>query len=133
MKLFIDTSAWLALHDRSDKYFEEASARSLIIKKRKIEIITSDFIMDESITIIRFRVSHQAAILFGDSLFASKIMKILRVDSEHIHKAWALFKKFNDKSLSFTDCTSFILMKEIGVQSAFTFDDHFRQGGFDIF
>jgi predicted nucleic acid-binding protein len=133
MKLFVDTSAWLALHDRNDKYFAEASEKSLIIKKEKIEIITSGFILDESITIIRVRVSHQAAVLFGDSLLTSKIVKIINIEGGHISKAWNLFNKYKDKTLSFTDCTSFVLIKETGVQKVFTFDDHFRQGGFEIF
>lgn len=45
-------------------------------------------------------------------------------------KALTLFKKLDDKDLSFTDCTSFTLMKKEGIAKALTFDVHFEQMGF---
>ena len=44
-----------------------------------------------------------------------------------------IFKKYGDKELSFTDCTSFVLMKNLKLRKAFTFDEHFKQIGFEIF
>ncbi len=133
MKLFVDTSAWLALGDRNDQYHKEALARSASIKKQKIELVTSDYIFDESITIIRYRMSHRAAVTFGNSLMGSTIVKITGITDEERSKAWKLFSRYDDKELSFTDCTSFVLMKKLGIQKAFTFDDHFRQLGFEVF
>jgi len=133
MRLFVDTSAWLALDDENDQYHEKAVAKSSEIKRLRIELITSEYIIDESITLIRYRVSHKAAIIFGDSLLSSRIVKILNVTNEDRLKAWEMFKKYEDKDLSFTDCTSFILMRNLRLQKAFAFDDHFKQIGFEIF
>ncbi len=47
--------------------------------------------------------------------------------------AWKMFKKYEDKELSFTDCISFVLMKNLKLNKAFTFDEHFKQLGFEIF
>jgi len=132
MKIFADTSAWLALHDRNDKYHQEAIAKSLHIKQQKMEIVTSDYILDESITIILFRVSHASALLFGESILSSQIVNLINIDRGYIQKTLKCFKKFHDKRYSFTDCTSYVLMKELRIQKAFTFDDHFRQMGFVI-
>ena len=133
MRLFVDTSAWLALDDENDQYHEKAVAKSSEIKRLRIELITSEYIIDESITLIRYRVSHKAAIIFGDSLLSSRIVKILNVTNEDRLKAWEMFKKYDDKDLSFTDCTSFILMRNLRLQKAFAFDDHFKQIGFELF
>jgi predicted nucleic acid-binding protein len=133
MKLFVDTSAWLALNDKNDQYHGEAVSRSAKIKQQKIQLVTSEYVLDESITIIRYRVSHRAAVIFGDALMSSTIVSIEDIADAERLKAWALFKKYGDKELSFTDCTSFALMMKLGLQKAFAFDDHFRLLGFQLF
>jgi len=133
MRLFVDTSAWLALNDRNDQYHSKAAAKSAEIKRHRIELITSEYVLDESITLIRYRVSHQAAVIFGNSLLNSNIVRVEDVSAEDRFKAWEMFKKFEDKELSFTDCTSFVLMKNLRLQKAFTFDEHFRQMRFEVF
>ncbi len=133
MRLFVDTSAWLALNDRNDQYYSKAAAKSAEIKRHRIELITSEYVLDESITLIRYRVSHQAAVTFGNSLLNSNIVRVEDVSTEDRFKAWEMFKKFEDKELSFTDCTSFVLMKNLRLQKAFTFDEHFRQMRFEVF
>lgn len=40
------------------------------------------------------------------------------------------FLHYRDKSYSFTDCTSFVLTKELGLREVLTADHHFRQAGF---
>lgn len=133
MKLFVDTSAWLALNDKNDQYHNKAVAKSSLIKKQRIELITSEYVIDESITLIRYRMSHKASVIFGESLLKSSIVMIVDVSDEDRFKAWNIFKQYSDKELSFTDCTSFVLMKNLKLQKALTFDEHFRQMGFEIF
>ena len=132
MKIFVDTSAWLALNDRNDQYYKKALLKISEIKKKKIELITSEYILDETITIIRYRVSHQAAVVFGDSLAGSSIARVEDITEEYRVKAWEMFKRYEDKELSFTDCTSFVLMKHLRLYKAFTFAEHFRQMEFEI-
>lgn len=133
MKVFVDTSAWIALNDKNDQYHNRAAAKSSEIKRQKIELITSEYIIDESITLIRYRVSHYAAVIFGDALFNSSIVNIMDVKDEDRLKAWDFFKKYKDKELSFTDCTSFAIMEKSRLHKAFTFDEHFKKVGFEIF
>ena len=133
MRLFVDTSAWLALNDRNDQYHKKAVVKSTKIKKERIGLITSEYIVDESITLIRYRISHKASVIFGDSLFNSNIAKIADVTKNDLQRAWEMFRKFEDKELSFTDCTSFVLMKSLRLQEAFTFDSHFKQVGIKMF
>lgn len=133
MKLFVDTSAWLALNDKNDQYHNRAKSKSLEIERQRIELVTSEYIFDESITLIRYRISHASAVLFGNSLLNSHIVEIIDVTDIDRFKAWELFKKYEDKELSFTDCISFVLMKNLRLQKVFAFDDHFKQMGFEMF
>jgi predicted nucleic acid-binding protein len=100
MRLFVDTSAWLALNNKGDQYHSKALSRSTIIKKQNIDLLTSDYILDESITVI-YRASHRAAVVFGDALMSSAIVTVIDVTDEDRFNAWAMFKKYGDKELSF--------------------------------
>jgi predicted nucleic acid-binding protein len=53
---------------------------------------------------------------------------MLHVDEPTLEASWKLFRIMRD--VSFTDCTSFVLMRTLGLQAAFTFDRHFKRAGF---
>jgi len=61
-----------------------------------------------------------------------KNISLLRIDSEIFQKAWEIYRNFKDKNWSFTDCTSYVLMKNLSVDKALPFDEHFKQFGFKI-
>jgi hypothetical protein len=133
MRLFVDTSAWLALNNKNDQYHDEAVSKITKVRQQKIQLVTSEYVFDESVTIIRYRISHRAAVAFGDALISSNVASIEDITDEERLKAWVLFKKYRDKDLSFTDCTSFALMVKLKLQKAFSFDNHFKQVGFELF
>jgi len=133
--LFIDTSAFLALANDRDNYYK--AARRFLMdmqsgKLRPTRLVTSDYIVDETLTRIRFKVGHAQAVNWGRNIHSSKIIEVLRVDKTIYEDALAIFEKYNDKQFSFTDCTSFALMKIIGINDVFTFDEDFRKMGFNI-
>lgn len=133
MRIFVDTGAWLALHDKQDQFHHQAIAARARIEREKIELVTSDFVFDESLTFIRYRASHDAAVLFGSSLLRSSIVTMHSVDRDLLLASFELFKKYKDQDFSLTDCTSFVLMKRLKVSTCFTFDAHFSQMGFAMF
>lgn len=131
MKIFVDTSAFIALTNKSDKY--HIKAKNFVTKlKMPYEFYTTNYILDEAITRIRMYVSHNSACKFGDRIFKSKLYKIYYIDKEIEKEAWSLFQKYKDKLFSFTDCTSFVIMKKFNIYNAFTFDKNFQQMGFNI-
>jgi len=135
MRLFIDTSAFVALEDEDDE--EHRTALDYREKIRREEtpfraLYTSNYILDEVVTLLRLKLSHQAAVAFGENLRRSKIVRILRVTQMIEDNAWKIFKQYSDKDFSFTDCTSFALMEQEAISAAFTFDKHFQQYGFQM-
>jgi predicted nucleic acid-binding protein len=132
MKLFVDTSAWLALNDRKDQYHAAAVEKFARIRLEQVKLVTSDYVVDESLTLIRMRTFHQAAIAFGDALLKSSVAGLVTISDDVRLAAFELFRKYDDKDVSFTDCTSFALMKRLKLKTAFTFDGHFQQVGFEI-
>lgn len=130
-RIFIDTSAFLALEDKSDKWHLAAlKFQSDILLKEDFEIITTSYILDETLTLIRLRLGIKQSIQFLRRIRSSKIVKIVHVSKEIEEKASKLFEKYDDKDFSFTDCVSFVVMKDMGLTEAFAFDHHFEQIGF---
>jgi len=126
-KIFVDTSAWFSLLDKDSENHQEAVQ---YLKETEIPFITSDYVMDETLTLIRSAISHKAAIEFWGNLNKSRWATIIDVSTNDKEHAIEIFKKYHDKDFSFTDCTSFALMQRLGIKEAFSFDRHFRQIGF---
>jgi predicted nucleic acid-binding protein len=131
--IFVDTSAFLALVNEKDTNHTDAVHFLEKIKNSKIKIrkiITSDYIIDETLTRIRYSVGHQEAVEWGKDILASNVIEKLDVGREMFELAWELFQTYSDKKLSFTDCTSFAIMKKKGIEKAFSFDEDFERIGF---
>ena len=131
--IFIDTSAFLALENRKDEYHKRALMFRDSLLESKKSLVTSDYVLDESYTIIRLRAGHKIAVQFGEMIQATGLIEIKYLTKEILREAWHIFKSFSDKEFSFTDCTCFALMETLKIKTAFTFDDHFKQyGKFEI-
>ena len=94
--------------------------------------ITTDYVLDETLTLLRSRRSLSSASVFIDKIKNSKSVRVFWVEEGLFEKALDMFKQSDRKSWSFTDCTSFALMKDLLILGAFTFDSHFREAGLQI-
>ncbi|MEJ2555027.1 MAG: hypothetical protein P8186_02095 [Anaerolineae bacterium] len=65
----------------------------------------------------------------GEQLWNGQLASIVWVTRDDEQVAWELFKRYDDKTFSFTDCTSFSVMSRLGLNHAFTFDADFTQTG----
>jgi predicted nucleic acid-binding protein len=133
--VFVDTSAWKAFYDENDDRHEEARAfmESVGAKRPLIRLfITSDYVMDETLTLVRFAHSHSKAVEFANAISSSRATKLFFVGEELFNKALGMFTGDRDQEWSFTDCVSFIIMKQLNLTTAFAFDPHFKQAGFQM-
>jgi len=128
--IFVDTSAFLALEDESDQHHEEALRfRDQQLLSGSYQLITTSYILDETLTLVRSRLGITPSIDFSRKVRRSRIVRVISVSSEVEEKALDLFERYDDKDFSFTDCVSFVVMKDLGIRDAFTFDEHFVQAG----
>lgn len=125
--IFTDTSGWYAILDRTDDNHPAAKA---FLNPLQAPLITTNLIIHETITLVNHRLGHDEAVRIGRKLWSEDIARLFYVTPEIEKLSWDYFQRFRDKSYSFVDCTSFIVMKNLGMTQAFTFDDHFRQAGF---
>jgi predicted nucleic acid-binding protein len=131
--VFVDSSALKANYDVGDDYHEAAVELMRKIAARETDIssfLTTDYVLDEAVTLTRFAHSHRKAVELAEATLASKFMRVIFSDEALFSEGMRIFRQHSDKEWSLTDCVSFATMKENGIRTAFTFDAHFKQFGF---
>jgi len=130
--LFVDTAGWMACADESDP----AHRKAVAVRDSWLEgggfFVTSDYVADETLTLLRVRLGIEAAETWWRQVDGSSRVRWEYVTLARADKARGLFFRYRDKDFSFTDCTSFILMRELKLREALTTDHHFLQAGFGI-
>ena len=124
--IFVDSGAWFAVwatkdpnHARANQWF----------RSNQEPLVTTDYVIDETLTLLRARGEPIRAIRLGAKFFDGHIAIMDYTQVDEIREAWSVFQGFADKSWSFTDCTSYVVMRRLEIKTAFAFDSHFRQFG----
>jgi predicted nucleic acid-binding protein len=131
--IFIDTGAFFASKVTNDVNYPSAVKIERHIKAGEYgKMITTNYILDELFTLLRARVSHEETIQIGETIRKSPNIRIIWILEALEETAWEFFKEHHDKTYSFTDCTSFVVMRSLGMKLAFSYDSHFEQAGFQI-
>lgn len=130
--LFVDTAGWMACADASDPSHAPAcEARDTALEQGAL-LVTTDYVIDEMLTLIRMRLGLPAARAWLNQVEGSSRLRWEWVGMERAEKARKAFFRFRDKSYSFTDCTSLVVMQELRLKMVLTTDRHFRQMGFQV-
>jgi predicted nucleic acid-binding protein len=130
--VFVDTGAFLAKFLSHDQFHQDACASWKVLERKRDKIITSNFILDETFTLLARKSYHEFALEKARLIYASNVIHILRPTQETEINALLFFKKYADQKISYTDCISFQLMKEHHIKKVFTFDQHFYLAGFEM-
>jgi len=115
MELFADTSFPVALYNEKDNNHRQAKHFSSEIDNQSLFII-SDYIFDEVLTVLPVRVGNFLSTQAGEKILADDRIQILQTDEEIFQKAWLIYRMFKDKRWSFTDCTSYVFMKNLSIK-----------------
>ena len=129
MKVFVDTSAILAVLDKGDP-FHPAGRKvwEFLLQDERFEMLTTNYVILESAALIQNRIGMMAAAAFQTKI--SPVLKITWVDPE-LHQAGAsALITANRRQLSLVDCISFITMRNLNIVNYFGFDKHFDEQGF---
>lgn len=131
--IYIDTGAFLARHLSKDQYHLQANAFWESVHKKNEACVTSNFVLDETFTLLGRRAGYNFAAQRARNIYASESLRILRPTGKEELTAIDFFEKYSDQRLSFTDCVSFVLMQSKKIKRIFTFDHHFQLAGFQIY
>jgi len=126
-KVFFDTGAFLGIFNPRDKFHEDAKAIFNDIQANKWTVFTSDYIIDETLTLIKIRSDTAKAIIAGKFILDSVMMNRVNIDQARLEETWKIFQKYDDQDFSFTDCSIIAIMHELGINNIFTFDTRLAQ------
>lgn len=130
--IFVDTPGLYALIDKRDT--RHIAAREAVGKPIRAgrKLVVTDYVVDEAITLAKVRGGHHVALRLLELLEQSVAIRIEWIGAERFTATKMFLRKHADQDYSFTDCTSFVVMRELGLRQALTSDRHFLQAGFDV-
>jgi hypothetical protein len=124
--IFVDTGAWFARfvpddsdHERLLDWFAANSE----------PLVTSDYCVDETLTLLASRKRPKLATAAGLLFFAESLARLHFLTRNQIQRAWIVFQQRGAAGWSFTDCTSKIVIDDLHVNTAVALDQHFGQFG----
>jgi predicted nucleic acid-binding protein len=128
--IFVDTSAFLAILSTGDINHQGASLcwRNLIEEDQTL--FTNNYVIVESIALIQKRLGLEKVRDFQTKILA--LLQIEWVDEAQNITAIETVLQAHRRKLSLIDCSAFQTMNSRGINTVFTFDDHFREQGFNV-
>jgi uncharacterized protein len=127
-RLFVDTSGWIAQANGRDQGHDAVVAALAEFRGR---LVTTNFVLAETIAWCR-RLGHATAVAVGDVLRDPDVVDLIRVETRDEDAAWRHFVARPERRLSFTDCTSFVVARRLGIDETLTLDDDFAAEGFRV-
>jgi len=129
MILFIDTSALLAVLNSADQWHHDARFEWERLLGDGANLVCTDYVLLETLTLVQSRLGTGAVRLFREEVLP--ILTIKWVDVDFFRLGLAALVAADKRSLSLVDCVSFEVMRAMGLRTAFVFDKHFREAGFE--
>ena len=99
-RIFIDTSAWYAIIDKNDRDHAAAVDKVRILDH---PLLTSNYILDEILTLLKTRLGPSIAIPFGQKLWNQEVSALVRITEEDEERAWGTFRQYEDKGFIYSD------------------------------
>jgi predicted nucleic acid-binding protein len=126
----LDTGYVIALELASDQHHQAAFKHWRSAAKSFSLIVTTSYVLAEIVTFFNSRGHHAKAVEIGERLLRSQSVRLVHVGEDLFLAGWQYLQKHKDKDYSLTDCISFLVLQEFGLDTALAFDKHFAQAGF---
>jgi len=130
MTVFIDTAALLAVLNAADTFHPAAKVAWQALLTAETPLVTSNYILTETIAVLQHRFGTEAVRLFQTDILP--IIEVYWIEQAVHQQGLSALLAANRRQLSLVDCTSFVIMRQMGLDTVFTFDPHFREQGFTL-
>lgn len=131
--LFVDTWGWVVLHNKRETKHDEVEAFYRQYRLSGANIYTTDYVLDETLTLLFRRLPLDLAKISMKSIndaIEQGYLNLEWMSAPRFEETKVLRLRFDDKPrISFTDLTSMVVMKELGVKDIVTGDEHFEHVG----
>lgn len=131
MVVFVDASALVSSLIHHDSNNDKAKKIIDQLEEQGAQLITTNFVIAEVLTVVAMKYKKETAVLFGEQLRENGI-DVVHVDQDLFESSWQLFRQEKSKNVGFVDCMSFALIKTFRIPAAFSFDKDFLGRGFKV-
>lgn len=129
-ELFLDASYAIALSVSNDPNHKKALLLADDVEANFTRLVTTRAVVLEIGNALSRQRYRKAAGELMQSLEEDPRVEVTEITSALYVSGLQLYRERGDKDWGITDCISFVVMKDRGLVSALTADDHFRQAGF---
>ena len=129
MTVFVDTAALYSFLDADDANHVECEREWRRLLERGEPLVTSDYVLVETCALVQQRLGVQAVRDLQDVMLPA--LQVLWIDEQAQREAVSALLTAGRRDLSLVDCATFGLMRQWAITSAFTFDRHFDEQGFE--
>ena len=129
---FVDTSALYALIDRKDAHHPAMAERVQRLLGSRRRLVTTDYVVCEALNLANARAGHHVGMRILELIERSAAMRLEWIGSLRFEATKLFYRRHSDHRYSFTDCTSFVIMRELRILHVLTTDEHFTEAGFEI-
>jgi len=129
MSVFVDTSALFAVLDADDQNHEQANQAWTSLLTQEIELVCTNYVLVEIFALVQHRLGMEAARVLQEDVVP--VLRVEWVDESAHYASVAALLIAARRQLSLVDCVSFDAMRRLGIKTAFTFDRHFIEQGFE--
>lgn len=130
--VLVDTGAWIALLSRADQHAAAAAERYADLATQGARLVTTNYIVDETATRLRYGAGLDAALTYhrmlDDSVKARKL-RVTWIDETIEREAWRVLEQYRDVVLSLTDATTAVTARRTRIEEIFGFDRDFEALG----
>lgn len=130
MKIFVDTSAFIAYLIVQEKYHNVVVKKFESYINQRALFFTSDYILDELYTRLNYDHGHRAVSLAMEHIdlaVREGDLRMLTVDNGIISQAKKIILKYKEHKLSFTDATSVALISKFNLDAILSLDSDFKR------
>lgn len=128
--IYIDTSAFLAMINSEDPNHDLAMQTWEQLIENEQTLVCNNYVLVETIALVQRRVGLSAvSILHNDIL---PLIDVEWLDAELHDAIVKVLLKNNRRQISLVDRSSFDTMRRCDIKTAFSFDSHFSEHGFEV-
>lgn len=126
--IFVDTGYLLAVLNPRDELFELAQRWAKRVTER---LVTTEYVLWEMANAFSDPVDRPRAHAAIAEIRSSDGWSLINASSDIFSEGILFHQRMTDKHWSLTDCISFVVMHQQGMQRALAYDHHFEQAGFE--
>jgi len=130
MRIFVDTSAFLAILNADDQNHDLAKQAWTDLVNRDVWLVCTNYVLVETFALVQHRLGMQAVRTLQENVLP--VINIKWMNAAYHGAGVSAMLTAGRRQLSLVDCVSFETMRQLGIDTAFVFDHHFEEQGFKI-